>query len=226
MTSRLAVLPLVLVTLGLAASPALAAKPRVVSAYAYLHSYKDSKVIEVRYRTDRRLKDSGGYGYNIVSRQLRCYAEQIDPDGRGVGDRVRFRGRRLLVLRERPGYEYGAPLGCGADRRSKVAFYTMFYSRELEPFRMHFTANAGPYVDDIGWHGWGTERAVGRGAYISYCASCGEPTVQPAKIVFTKMARCPRSGGMAYKHGVLITRNDRDQKRRRSISTGYASCGA
>ena len=224
MTSRIAVLPLALAILGVAAAPALAAKPRVVSAYAYLHTYKKHKVIEVRYRTDKRLENSGGYGYNIVSKDLRCYAAQFDAQGRGVGDRVRFRGRRLQVLREQPGYEYGAPLGCGADPKSKVAFYTMFYSRELEPWRMHFTANAGPYVDDIGWHGWGTNRAVGRGAYIAICASCGEATTEPAKIIFRKMVRCPRSGGMVYKRGTLITRNDRNKKRRRSIPTGYGSC--
>jgi len=224
MTSRLAVLPLALVLLGFAASPALAAKPRVVSAYAYLHTFKKHKVIEVRYRTDKRLKDSGGYGYNVVSKRLRCYAEQFDRAGRGVGDRLRFRGHNLQVLSEQPGYEYGAPLGCGADPKSKVAFYTMFYGRELEPRRMHFTANSGPYFDDIGWNGWGTNRAVGRGAYILDCASCGEDTTEPGKIIFRKMVRCPRSGGMVYRHGTLITRNDRNRKRRRSISTGYDGC--
>jgi hypothetical protein len=86
------------------------------------------------------------------------------------------------------------------------------------PDRVFFQANSGPYLADLTWAGWGTERAVGTGTWTLDCTngggSCGPEDRgierHPARYVLSGPVACPRFGADArtYRDGVVEV--DRD----------------
>jgi hypothetical protein len=227
-------------------APSAQAKPEVVSAIAYFQpTHGNLRELQrgnlrITFRTDRPLGRKafeqgiamdGSFGYvHRISRSERCYGGMVHVDPKAkVPGRVRVRlGNRgrlfdalLDVKKMRRNYINGAPLGCGADRRTRVHMFNLFETPMWAPRQIFFTANAGPYVEDLGWRGWGSERAVGRGVYVSTCASCGGPETRPAKLIFTNSVRCGEYGGRVYRSGILETRTDTNKKKRTRIYTGY-----
>jgi len=85
----------------------------------------------------------------------------------------------------------------------KTALFNLTETPQVKPSRYFLTANAGPYVKKITWTGWATGKTVGRGRFISDCASCGEKENKPAKIVLWQRVYCPKYGVFTYKHGRL-----------------------
>jgi hypothetical protein len=148
-----------------------------------------------------------------ISRQLHCYGVSVPvrrdagKRARGrVGDRVRvllgaggrIADHRFTVHAQRKGYFRGAPLGCGADPKSKVVQHTPSGFPYVEPYDIFFAANAAPYLHAIAWTGWGTERATGTATYISECASCGDPVRRAVTVIAEQLEPCPARDVSVY----------------------------
>ena len=117
----------------------------------------------------------------VISRRLHCYGALVDvgTDGKALpsgghalpGDRVAVSigkhgslyRHRLVVGKMRADSARGAKLGCGADPASRAELFNLTEEPEFEPDRYFFSANAGPYVKDIKWSGWGRDTAEGEG---------------------------------------------------------------
>ena len=191
---------------------ATAATPKATGAYVYfkrtegrLAKYEKGNAWVV-FRTDAALPEQqrnvdllaevgsrSGSSF-VLSHTLHCYGVRVTVqrgDRLTVGSRVRVRigkggsilDRRMTVGARRSGSSIGRPLGCDADPRTRVAYSGLTQQPEFEPFRVFYSADAGPYVDELQWTGWGTSEATGSGTYISDCASCGPPERYPAQIV-------------------------------------------
>jgi hypothetical protein len=147
-----------------------------------------------------------------ISRQLHCYGVSVPVRRKGpgtggrVGDRVRvllgaggkIADHRFTVRAERSGYYRGAPLGCGADPKSKVVQHTPNGFPYVEPYDIFFAANAAPYLHAIAWTGWGTERATGTATYISECPSCGDPVRRAVTVIAEQLEPCPARDVSVY----------------------------
>lgn len=148
----------------------------------------------------------------VVSAELRCYTANawVNRDRRRdagrAGARVRVtigKGGRVLDRRFRvrpaaPELLRGAALGCDADPASTTAYFGLSLQPEVEPERVFFTANAGPYLRDVTWAGWGAAQAVGTGTYVSDCASCGPKQELPARLVLERPVACAGWGVQVY----------------------------
>lgn len=100
----------------------------------------------------------------------------------------------------------GSPAGAGEQSQSprkaeykKAVFFDMYYGENVRPRRIFTTANSGPYFKKLRWKNWGENRTVGRGRFISDCASCGEKENKPAVITMRKLIPCKRQKVMTYK---------------------------
>lgn len=103
----------------------------------------------------------------------------------------------------------------------------------MQPHRIFFQANAGPYVKKMDWKGWGSRKAVGRGTYGTTAPCNGEPCPKgPSRIVLRKPARCtPAFGNKEGKSIRVYTRGtlyypDSDGSRKRANVDGIAGWGA
>ena len=67
---------------------------------------------------------------------------------------------------------FTAPAGAKNQFR-KTALFNLTYTPKIKPSRVFLSASSGPYLKKIKWSGWGTNKTVGRGRFISDCASCG-----------------------------------------------------
>ncbi len=191
------------------------------------------------FRTDRALapahvavKIAGQDAYPfVISTRLHCYGAVADvargdrglPGGRvlvTLGQRPVIYSRRLLVQRLRAGLPRGAALGCGADSASRVELFNLTEVPEVEPGSYFLTADAGPYVRDISWTGWGTERAVGTGTFVNDCAICGPRAITGATLILEHPVPCPTVGGLVYRVGRL-RRVSAGRARLPPIDTGY-----
>ena len=85
----------------------------------------------------------------------------------------------------------------------KTALFNLTYEPKVKPNRVFLTANSGPYLKKIEWSEWGSNRTVGRGRFISDCASCGPKENKPMKLTLYKLRPCPKYHVMAYKKGYL-----------------------
>lgn len=85
----------------------------------------------------------------------------------------------------------------------KTALFNLTYTPQVKPTRYFLTANSGPYVKKIKWKDWGTGKTVGRGRFISDCASCGPKENKPAKLVLWKKVYCKAYGVYTYRHARL-----------------------
>jgi hypothetical protein len=210
--------------------------------------------VELVFRTDRALKldrdgtaaggatlaGIGQYVYTI-SEALHCYGIRRFVNTNGTisdgpdrsarvlpGDRVRAQvggfSRRFVVQPRRAGYPLGAAIGCGADPKAQAVLYNLTDQPKVEPDRYFLTANAGPYVRNLRWMGWGSDHAAAHGTYVSDCASCGPREVRKATIVLTRRVFCPSYGGDVYRYGRLVTRAPDGTVRRSAIPTGFSVC--
>lgn len=86
----------------------------------------------------------------------------------------------------------------------------------VQPQRYFFQADAGPYLKDLVWSGWGRDTAVGTGRYIRDCAvgPCGPPgeNIQdhPVTMSLSDPGPCPRLGPDAYVYRKARVEIDRD----------------
>jgi len=98
----------------------------------------------------------------------------------------------------------GSPAGAdqqpyGKAEYKKTVFFDMYYQGEVKPRRIFTTANSGPYFKKLRWKNWGDNRTVGRGRFISDCASCGEKENKAARITMRKLIPCPKLKVNTYK---------------------------
>jgi hypothetical protein len=198
------------------AAPAAAA-PKVTGAAAYLRKTDDSTATVVVFRTDAALPfkvagfpttsvriGGGQAATEDVSPSLHCYQAQVY--GGRVGQHVRVRiGRRGSMLDRvvrvqplTPAIARGGTLGCGADPASSAVIFNMYPPPLVQPGRFFFTANAGPYLKDLVWTGWGTPTATATGTYVSDCASCGAPQQYAVTVTVDALADCPAVGAKHY----------------------------
>jgi len=209
-------MPLRPVVLALLASLVLAAPAAAApSAVAYLRPLpRDAASTVVVFRTSAALPARAAAWINgraaallAVSPQLHCYLAQVPAfKGGRVGDRVRVRvgrGGRLLratmrVARMSDANARGGTLGCGADPAAGAVVFGLYPSPHVEPDRWFFTANAGPYLKDLVWTGWGGETATATGTYVSECASCGPRQQYPVTVRVDDLVACPAFGARAY----------------------------
>jgi hypothetical protein len=102
----------------------------------------------------------------------------------------------------------------------KTALFNLTYVPQVKPSRVFLTANSGPYLKKIKWSKWGTNRTVGRGRFISDCASCGEKENKPMTLTLYKLRPCPKYHVMAYKKGYLKIKDPEDPSRGTSLPLG------
>ncbi|MDQ2622624.1 MAG: hypothetical protein M3Y45_06245 [Actinomycetota bacterium] len=91
-----------------------------------------------------------------------------------------------------------SPAAASKVRYDRTVIYNMFPSPKVRPARYFLTANSGPYMRKLKWKGWGTAKAVGRGRFISDCASCGPKENKPARLTFFKLKPCHKRKVMTY----------------------------
>jgi hypothetical protein len=174
----------------------------------------------------------------VISRRLHCYGALVDvgTDGKALpsgghalpGDAVAVSigkhgslyRHRLVVGKMRADSARGAKLGCGADPASRAELFNLTEEPEFEPDRYFFSANAGPYVKDIKWSGWGRDTAEGKGTFINDCASCGAKEITPARLILKHLVACPTVGGLVYRVGYML-REHAGHTKRTDIVTGY-----
>jgi hypothetical protein len=176
---------------------------------------------------------------SVISHDLHCYSSTVAVDRHGLagfgkktmsvlpGRRVRVqighRGRLLdrvfVVQASRQSFFRGVYLGCGADIASRAMYFGTEPNPEVEPERIFFQADAGPYLRDIRWMGWGTEIAVGHGRFVSDCASCGTPEHKPATIIMHGLTPCPAFGGFIYRYA-HFSRLYNGHRRTRPVPSG------
>jgi hypothetical protein len=99
----------------------------------------------------------------------------------------------------------------------KVVIFNMYPSPLVQPKRVFFQANSGPYLDKLTWPTWGAATTTGTGAYTLDCtnggSACGADTgltTYPARYVLSDLGPCPRVGAnvQSYRQGyVEIDRN-------------------
>jgi hypothetical protein len=85
----------------------------------------------------------------------------------------------------------------------KTALFNLTYVPQVKPQKYFLTANSGPYVKKIRWKRWGTNKTVGRGRFISDCASCGPKENKLARLVLWKKVKCKEYGVYTYRYGRL-----------------------
>jgi hypothetical protein len=94
----------------------------------------------------------------------------------------------------------------------KVVIFNMYPSPLVKPDRVFFQADAGPYLSDLQWSGWGEPTALGTGKWVLDCSnggpSCGadDPSESyPARFTLSDLAPCPRLGpdALSYRSGVV-----------------------
>lgn len=107
--------------------------------------------------------------------------------------------------------------GAIAEARSstKVVYLDPAYQQSVKPSTIFLTANSGPYLKKLKWTGWGTHKAVGRGRFISDCASCGEYENRKVTITFRKPIYCKAIKVRIYKFGKIHVK---DSRRNRTTS--------
>jgi hypothetical protein len=238
---------------ALLVAPAMApASTRVVSSYAYYTPVKGDPDyqgrVQVVFRTSRALplNDAGfpttkinvGFGAYRVSPDLNCY--EADEDVRKgssaaglpgtrlpvrIGRNGSLLRRTLTVLPHRAGYDRGGLIGCTKDPKAGYLIFQTEPQPEVEPVRIFFQADAGPYIDKLTWVGWGTHRAVGRGVYVNECpiGPCA-PTKFRKKttVVFDHSAACPAWGARTYSGHTTVY--DAPDKPRRVRVSGAGFC--
>lgn len=96
-----------------------------------------------------------------------------------------------------------------ATHPAKTVFFDMYYNPKVTPIRIFMTANSGPWMKGLHWDGWGDRKAVGRGAWISDCASCLGPDRRKVRITLTKRVYCRAQGVHTYrKANVVLSKPD------------------
>ncbi|HEU4658118.1 MAG TPA: hypothetical protein VFR97_11350 [Capillimicrobium sp.] len=184
-----------------------------------------------------RIGGQRAYLYTISS-ELHCYGADVDvlrgrkEVGR-AGDRLKVTIGRAggLLRRSLEVQPYaadvarGANLGCDADPKSTTVLFDLFYQPEIEPERVFFTANAGPYLKDLAWTGWGTAQAIGTGTYVSDCASCGPKQILPARLVLERPGACRGWGVQVYLRSRLEKTLESGEVTTTELGPGDAPCG-
>jgi hypothetical protein len=135
---------------------------------------------------------------------------------------------RFLVL---------AALGLAVLAPSAVAapatvFFNLTTAGQVQPSRVFFQADAGPYLDALQWTGWGSAAATATGTWILDCSnggpSCGSSTAttrHPATFTLTDLAPCPRfgAGATVYRRGSVAIDED-GTSRTVALDSGDAFC--
>ena len=129
---------------------------------------------------------------------------------------------------------FTAPSSTAADQRlasdtpsqhkgKDVVHFSLYYDGTVAPKRIFFYANSGPYLRGMHWENWGKKKAVGRGYYISKCASCAPPKRRAAVVRFSKLRYCKPQDVYYYKRGIMKRKPSEGQTRR--VSIGGGDCG-
>jgi len=110
-------------------------------------------------------------------------------------------------------FAFGAT--AGADAPKKVVYFDYNYQESVKPGSIYLTANSGPYLKKLKWTGWGTNKSIGRGRFISDCASCGEYENKPVTVYFRKLIKCKYAPNLAiYRYGLIHVK---DPTRKRTL---------
>jgi hypothetical protein len=105
-----------------------------------------------------------------------------------------------------------------------VVYFDLFYQPEVAPKRIFFTANSGPYLRGMSWNRWGQKKTVGRGYYVSKCASCAPPKRSKAVVRFSKRTYCKKQDLYYYKRATMTRKKLEGKSRTVKISGG--TCGS
>lgn len=102
------------------------------------------------------------------------------------------------------------------------------------PGRVFFTANAGGFVKNLKWNGWGTRKTVGRGWFGTTWPCDAKPCFKgsKARLIMRKPVIChPQFGNKrgksvrVYRHTILHYREDGKRKRANVTGTsGWQTC--
>lgn len=115
-------------------------------------------------------------------------------------------------------FAFGSTAGA---RSNKVVYFDPAYQQSVKPSRIFLTADSGPYLKKLKWKGWGTNKAVGRGRFISDCASCGDYENRAVTITFRKVIYCKAVDVNTYKFGKI---HIKDPRRNRTSRFDFGSC--
>ncbi|MBK5234005.1 MAG: hypothetical protein JJE13_13635, partial [Thermoleophilia bacterium] len=115
-------------------------------------------------------------------------------------------------------FAFGSAAGA---RSEKVVYFDPAYQQSVKPGRIFLSANAGPYLKKLKWTGWGTNKTVGRGRFISDCASCGEYENRAVTITLRKVIYCKAVDVHTYKFGKIHVK---DSRRKRVSRFDFGTC--
>ena len=87
-------------------------------------------------------------------------------------------------------FSFGTAADAGSHSGKKVVYFDYNYTPHFKPSHIFLTANSGPYLKKLRWQGWGTSKSVGRGRFISDCASCGDYENRAVTVTFHKLVTC------------------------------------
>lgn len=138
---------------------------------------------------------------------------------------MRLRSAPLLVLPlfavaafAAPGASAASTAPVTASATPKTVIFNMYPSPLVQPKRIFFQANSGPFLDKIVWTGWGDAIATSTATWTLDCSNGGsscspdDPDLEthPARYILSDLAPCPRFGPKAksYRSGTIeIDRN-------------------
>jgi hypothetical protein len=76
-----------------------------------------------------------------------------------------------------------------AEGSEAVVYYDL-YEATVEPRLVHSAVNASPRIRVRTWRHWGAATAVGRGTWVSTCASCAPPRTRRAVVTLSRIRTC------------------------------------
>ncbi len=94
------------------------------------------------------------------------------------------------------------PTSAAPAEEARVVYYDLGQAR-VEPRVINTAYSSAPSIRGISWKRWGTAKAVGRGVYVSDCASCPPPKRRAARVVLRGLVACEKDDTRTYRRAVV-----------------------
>lgn len=117
-----------------------------------------------------------------------------------------------------------APAAAPAPRAEKPAVYWSLGNPVSEPKRIFEAYSSSPYLKALRWKHWGERVTVGRGVYISDCASCSPPARRTATIRLSGFVSCAEDRSVRSYRKAVVTVSEPDEGETATTWEIFAGC--